>query len=305
MYKVAVILCTYNSEKYILEQLDSIFSQKNCTCKVYISDDGSYDNTLKFIHKYSQKNPNYQIDITNGPGKGFAKNFLWNLRRIDKKYDFYAFSDHDDVWNNKKILRASSFYKNYSDSKSFLYCSRTTLVDRDLNVLGKSIYFRRPPAFENALVQSIAGGNTMIFNSELKKIIDRVDLDSHVVSHDWLTYILVTFTNGNIVYDKKSYVKYRMHGKNIVGSNKGMVPFFKRALMVFNGEWSKFSYSNLNHLKLFHGSSRNVKILDDFIHIRSEKRLIYRLLAFKKSKIYRQTLIGNISLMIAIILRKI
>jgi len=305
MYKVAVILCTYNSEKYILEQLDSIFSQKNCTCMVYISDDGSSDNTLKLIHGYSKENTNYQIDITNGPGKGFAKNFLWNLRRIDKDYDFYAFSDHDDVWNNKKISRAANFYKNYSNRQSFLYCSRTTLVDRDLNLVGKSIFFKHPPAFENALVQSIAGGNTMVFNSELKKILDRVDLDSHIVSHDWLTYILITFTEGNIVYDKKSYVKYRMHGKNIVGSNLGMVPFFKRALMVFDGEWSKFFDSNLNHLKLFDGSSRNLKILDDFMHIRNEKRLTHRLRAYKKSKIYRQTFIGNISLIIAIILRKI
>tara|TARA_B100000989_G_scaffold298794_2_gene289911 strand:- start:1748 stop:2662 length:915 start_codon:yes stop_codon:yes gene_type:complete len=304
MLKVAVILCTCNSEKYILDQLQSIIDQKDCQIDIYISDDFSDDNTLEIVSKFFN-NKEYYINIIDGPNKGFAVNFISNLRRVNNFYDLYAFSDHDDVWKKNKIQEAYKEFIQYPRNEPFLYCSRTTLVRENLKVFGASKYFKKRPSFGNALVQSIAGGNTMIFNGEFKKYLDRVDLNKRIISHDWLSYILITFIGGNIVYKKKSHTMYRIHELNKVGSNKGFIAFWKRVAMVFNGQWSLFFKYNLQHLDDFSGLNDNEDTLKDFKEIINERNIIKSLLIFLRSKIYRQTFIGNLSLIIAIILRKI
>lgn len=304
MLKISVILCTCNSEKYILDQLQSIIDQKDCKIDIYISDDLSNDDTKEIITKFFKNKENY-IDIIEGPNKGFAVNFISNLRRVNNSYDLYAFSDHDDVWDKNKIQEAYKEFIQYPSNEPFLYCSRTTLVRENLKVYGASKYFKKKPSFGNALVQSIAGGNTMIFNSEFKKYLDRVDLNKKIISHDWLSYILITYIGGNFVYKKKSHTKYRIHKLNEVGSNKGLIAFCKRAVMVFNGQWSLFSKHNLQHLDDFTGFHESEITLKDFKNIINEKNIIKRLSIFLRSKIYRQTFVGNMSLIIAIILRKI
>ena len=111
-----------------------------------------------------------------------------------------------------------------------LYCSRTKLIDKFGKFMGYSPLFKKNPCFQNALVQSLAGGNTMLFNNETKKLLDQIDISKGIVSHDWLTYLLVSCKDGYIFYDSNAYLSYRQHEKNLIGSNNNFLAKIKRKI---------------------------------------------------------------------------
>ena len=104
MKKVIVVISTYNGEKHIERQLDSIFEQIGVDIQVLIRDDCSKDNTIEVVQKYVQDHPQNKIKIIKGRNVGFAKSF-WLGLSICGDADFYAFSDQDDVWKPNKLIR--------------------------------------------------------------------------------------------------------------------------------------------------------------------------------------------------------
>jgi hypothetical protein len=110
-------------------------------------------------------------------------------RNQSNDYDYYAFIDQDVVWRPDKLRRALNWLTFVPDGTPGLYCGRTELMSADGQPYGLSPLFTRPSAFENALLQSLGGGNTMVFNAAAKKLLERVGrLD--VVLHDWWLYQL-------------------------------------------------------------------------------------------------------------------
>ena len=102
--KIYILLATYNGEKYLKEQLDSLFEQTNQHWTLWIHDDNSKDNTVNIIKKYKSKYPD-QIeflddDISTG---GAKENFTYLLDNINDDYDYIMFCDQDDVWLEDKI----------------------------------------------------------------------------------------------------------------------------------------------------------------------------------------------------------
>src|SRR5210317_503301 len=95
---VAILMATYNGEKYLSQQIDSILNQSEVNVHFYISDDGSTDDTINIIQGYKDKYKKNFKDIFKVNFKYPAKNFLSILPKITEKYNFYAFSDQDDVW---------------------------------------------------------------------------------------------------------------------------------------------------------------------------------------------------------------
>ena len=173
--------------------------------------------------------------------------------------------------------------------------------------LGYSIDFRRKPSFRNAIIQNIAGGNTMLFNNETKDLIVKsLQRNLDIVSHDWWTYILVSGSGGFVHYDKSPLVKYRQHKNNIQGSNNSFKDRFNRILYLFSGRfrlWNNINIKalerNINLLK-----KENNLIFEKFIKIR-DKSFFKRIYYIQDLKIYRQTFIGNIALLMAILFKKI
>ena len=99
-----------------------------------------------------------------------------------------------------------------------------------------SILFRRRPSFENALVQSLAGGNTMVFNCAAKRLLEKAgSLD--IVAHDWWTYKLTTAAGGFVVYDPEPSVEYRQHGQNLIGSNSSIFAKIQRIRMLLSNRF--------------------------------------------------------------------
>ena len=185
---MAILLCTYNGARFLAEQLDSLGSQTHQNWVVFASDDGSTDQTLEILRQYEAKWPARKLTIRQGPQKGFCQNFLSLACDPDIKADYYAFCDQDDVWLPAKLeVALSNIVANQSDGVPYLYCGRSKYVTENLKPRGMSPLFVFPPSFRNALVQSIAGGNTIVFNQAAKLLLEKVG-PVYVPSHDWWSF---------------------------------------------------------------------------------------------------------------------
>jgi hypothetical protein len=171
---------------------------------------------------------------------------------------------------------------------------------------GFSPLFRRPPAFQNALVQSLGGGNTMVFNRAAKRILE-VAATTAVVLHDWWVYQLVSAAGGMIQYDSQPMLKYRRHSDNLIGSNIGWRAGLVRLRMMLSGRFRDWNDANIAALwqlpaHLLQPNSRTT--LEIFAKARSGS-LPMRLYNLKRSGVYRQTLLGNLGLLAAAVLKRL
>ena len=214
--KAAVLLSTYNGERYLKEQVDSILSQKGVDVELYVRDDGSHDQTLEILRSYKRKNIHIASDGENlGPGMSFIKLLYIVGRRRDA--DFYAFADQDDIWLGDKLSKAVSMI--LDEHTPLLYCSNQTLYE-DGEETG--LRFREEPDLTLAhhIHKNELSGCTMVLNSALAKCIT----DTRCPGKDILDYrmhdawiFLVALIQGQVVYDPDSSILYRIHGNNTVG----------------------------------------------------------------------------------------
>lgn len=218
MDKVLVLMSTYNGERYLAEQIDSILSQEKVTVTLLIRDDGSTDHTINIIKEYHNFYPD-KIFIVCEKNIGFAMSFTKLLQIAHENffdYPYYAFSDQDDVWLPLKLISAICRLKNESDIIPITYCSNTKLVDSNLIYIKpgrkrKTVRLSK----ERAIVQNFATGCTMVFNKcALEMYINH--LPKKIKVHDFLMYQLCIFI-GKVIYDENSYILYRQHANNQIG----------------------------------------------------------------------------------------
>lgn len=213
MKKVCVLMSTYNGEKFLEEQLDSILSQKGeFELDILIRDDGSSDNTINILKEYSK---NANIKWYTGKNLKPAKSFMNLIMNVDDKYDYYLFADQDDFWYDNKIQKSIELLS--EDVPSISY-SNPEVVDSKLNYLGRKVYKRIPC---NDIYSITWGCNiigcTMCFNNRLLKIIKSKGMPDKIIMHDAYVSRVCVLVGGKIVYDDNSYMKYRQHGNNVLG----------------------------------------------------------------------------------------
>ena len=303
---IAILLCTYNGEQFLQEQLDSFAAQEFKNWELFVYDDGSTDNTKAIVKGFKTKNQNKIHFIPNKKKMGFAKNFLNAVRAAPRNFDFYAFSDQDDIWLPFKLERAVEYLTKIDRRVPALYGSRTTLIDNAGNHIGFSTLFQKKPSFGNALVQSLAGGNTMVFNKATKNLIGKAELGADIVSHDWSVYQFVAGAGGDIYYDPHSEILYRQHSNNIIGANNNFFAKLSRVKMLLAGSFKIWNDRNINALlknsKMLNEESKDT--LRRFM-IARENSLILRIVGFLRCGIYRQTFYDNVALFIGGILNRI
>lgn len=304
--KVAILICTYNGQKYLSEQLESFATQAYPHWEVWASDDGSSDDTIAILRGFQKIWGEDRLKIQSGPKKGFAANFLSITCDIAIQADFYAYSDQDDIWESNKILRAVEWLSKTPDHVPALYCSRTRLVDADNNEIGLSPLFTRRPSFSNALVQNIGGGNTMVFNNAARKLLCEAGCNMDLVAHDWWVYLVVSSCGGTVFYDSHSEIRYRQHGENQIGSNIGWLARIMRIRLLLRGRFQKWNDQNIHALQQIRSNMtpENRRIFDEFSKAR-RSWFLFRLFGIKRCNVYRQTFLGNIGLIVAIFLKKI
>ncbi|MGB4813050.1 MAG: glycosyltransferase family 2 protein [Methylophilaceae bacterium] len=299
-------MCTYNGEKFLAEQLDSIKNQSHQNWRLIISDDGSTDATLAIAKQYQKTWGGNLLEIRNGPQQGFCDNFLSLACNSTINADLYAFSDQDDVWLAEKLCNAVEYFNASSDNDlPRVYGTRTKIVDERLKAIGLSPLFTLPRSFRNALVQSIAGGNTMVFNQQAKCLLEKLGMQK-IVSHDWWLYLLVKGAGGVVFYDPEPCLLYRQHDDALIGANSSFRARVSRVGYVLNSRFKDWNDINLNALTnaqhLF--TKDNQDILETYRRFRGA-RFKDRIRLLEVCGLYRQTWQGTLSLWLATILNKI
>ena len=187
-----------------------------------------------------------------------------------------------------------------------MYCSRTRLIDDEGREAGFSPLFTRPTSFRNALVQNIAGGNTMVFNEPARQLLIKAGADVDVLAHDWWLYMLTTAVGGRVIYDPHPTVRYRIHGENLIGSNIGWYNRCLRLVLLLRGrfrQWTDRNVAALARIVPFM-TAENREIFELFCRSRSEP-LLRRALGIIRCGVYRQTALGNLGLLLAALTRRI
>jgi glycosyltransferase involved in cell wall biosynthesis len=306
---VVVIIAYFNGKRYFQEQLKSLAEQTYTNIHIILSDDGSdeHGGHLEKLLKASKLNYTH---IRRKKNVGYSQNFISSIQKAPKNCKYFAFCDQDDIWFPKKIERAVEALKNLEKGKASLYslyCSRTEIVASDGKThSGYSPSFEKKPSFGNALIQNIAGGNTMVFNREVAELLIKTSLGRSIVVHDWWTYLIVSGVGGNIFFDPKPSLKYRQHDKNAIGSNNGWAARLKRFKLLLNGQfkkWCDLNVSNLLDNEKFLTPPNRQKL---YMFERARKaNILFRIYGFWRCKVYRQTRMENFALSITILLKKV
>src|SRR5262249_45043308 len=245
--RVAILLGTKDGAAFLDDQLRSFADQSHRNWLLVVSDDGSRDATRAIIARFAATQPQ-PVAVRDGPGRGVTANFLSLAADPAIDADAFAFSDQDDVWHADKLSRALARLATAPEGVPALYCGRTELMTEDGRCYGLSPLFRRPPSFRNALVQSLGGGNTMVFNRAAKRLIEAAGAPT-VVLHDWWLYQLVSAAGGAVFYDSRPMLKYRQHADNLIGSNLGGRARLLRIRLMLGGRFRDWNDTNLAALR--------------------------------------------------------
>jgi glycosyltransferase involved in cell wall biosynthesis len=304
--RIAVLLASYNGAAHIKEQIESIAQQAGSEISLFVSDDGSTDDTKQIVENFVNDNRFHHVEVTVGPRKGFAANFGSLIANVGDDFDYYAFSDQDDIWLDRKFQRAHEKLSTAILGSAAVYCGRTQIIAEDGSELGFSPLFSLRPSFRNALVQSIAGGNTMVLNRDAMRLMKIASARSKFLVHDWFCYIVVSGAGGTLFYDPVPGVRYRQHENNIIGANNSLRAKITRMMWLFAGRFVHWNALNIEALeKLDDILTHDAKFVVGQFQLARSGSLFKRFAALRNSGVYRQTRLGTISLFVACLFRKL
>lgn len=303
--RVLIMMSTYNGEKYILEQLQSILNQKtDYSILIRIRDDGSTDQTCKIIKKIQIQNPT-MIELIEGQNIGYNASFFELLSEADG-YDYYAFSDQDDVWLPTKIQTAVNWLeaekKNYNGP--LLYASTSYFVHNDMKVYGVTRKQLRPFTLNNCIVQNICPGHNQVFNQHLLDIVKHKIKNVSVYAYDsWISSLAVLY--GRILFNNTPQTYYRQHQTNELGAAENV---FSQLAVSFKRCQKGDGFKVRKQIESFVKCNRkdlDEKFLDELEKFISAKTFLKRLSYVLHSKLYRQRPIETFALKCAILFGKI
>ena len=301
--KVAIILATYNSEKYIEQLLQSLLMQTYKEFVCYIHDDGSSDNTNKIIMRYKEKYPDkFQILLYARCGTA-KKNFMSMLKYVEENY--IMFCDHDDVWDETKIeltLNRMRELEQKNSEKGILVFSDMEVVDEELNIINKSFmeYTGLNPhnlKLEQLLIQNVVPGCVTMINRKLYEEVIQCTQVDHIRMHDqWCA--LVASATGIISFVDLPLLKYRQHGDNVKGADSQknilrrayniILKILDRKFIADLKEWHKMMQLQALELSKLRGiDAETRKVCLDFYEL-SNKNKVQRIKFYLKKRIRRE-----------------
>lgn len=220
--KIAILMATYNGEKYICQQIDSILSQTCTDWELYIHDDGSTDNTIAVVESYVEKYPD-KIHLIDGKSTGGAKyNFFYMFGQVEAPY--YMTCDQDDVWLDKKIELTYDKMLAIEDKADVpcLVYTELRVVDSELNTIADTMSEYQSldchkRTINQFILQNSVTGCTMMINRALRdKMLRITDIDNTIM-HDWWA-ALVAAQFGKTAFIDEATILYRQHGDNSLGA---------------------------------------------------------------------------------------
>lgn len=221
---IQILLSTFNGEKYLHEQIESILQQKSVDFSILVRDDESRDSTCEILNSYQEQGI---LRWYEGRNLKSAHSFFDLILHADFA-DFYALSDQDDYWINDKLDVAIEALSKFEDSKPALYFSKAKCVDEKLEEIKGNRYPKNALSFGTALLQNNVTGCTLVFNRALLQLL-RQGIPATILMHDHWIYLVCKAFDGNVIYDPSSHILYRQHGNNVIGSNSNPLDRFKKS----------------------------------------------------------------------------
>lgn len=308
MSNIDILMASYNSEKYIESQINSILSQTYNDYHIYINDDISTDNTLNILQNYKKQYNNIFSINQNSKRQGIKNNFS---SLMDKsKADYIMFSDHDDVWFDNKIeityKEMTALEKKYSATTPLLVFTDKTVTDSSLNVINQSHnksekLNTKNISFNRLLMGNVVSGCTIMMNKALKEICGHIN--KNAIMHDyWIALTAAAF--GHISYIDKPTMYYRQHDNNTFGAKSYSIKFALKKLKEGRKNMQQAVFQNIMQAESFLNQYENLlnsnqkKILKEFISLKN-KRNIYFINSVIKNEFYKSGFIRNAGLFFA------
>lgn len=294
---IEILLATYNGEKYLEEQIESLENQTYENIRIIIRDDGSTDNTVNIIKKMMKKYNNIKFIVDNKKIGSPQNNFFEILKYANAEY--VMFCDQDDVWLENKVAISYNAIKNY-DNIIAMASSDCIITDNNLNYIRKKGLQtdNKITDFSQLLVDNCFMGCTMILNKKLYSIIN--EIPEECLMHDiWIA--LIASSMGKIIIIPEKCMLYRQHDKNCVGSKN-----IYNLTYTFNKLFDSQTKNNLKKLvKQAMAFKReyydyltdyNKKVLDTFVNIYKTNRFkrVYNILKFNLRKRGKIRFIGEL-----------
>ena len=234
--RVAVCLAAYNGMAFIVDQIESILSQKSIELQIFISVDQSTDGTEGFLAKWALSELRLKLLPLGERFGGAAPNFYRLLRDVDLgKFDYLSFADQDDVWHPEKLWRAHCLMTQqgalgYSSNVSaFWFSGKTRLVNK-----------AQPQRSFDFMFEAAGPGCTYVLESSLALSLQEMVRGAgvsllRVGYHDWLIYAFARANNYSWVIDDWSSMQYRQHANNQIGVNAGWRSYWLRVRKMLSG----------------------------------------------------------------------
>ena len=299
---INILLSTYDASKFLSAQYDSLLAQTIRDTSIFVRDDGSTDNTVEILKDIASHNS--CVKFVKGENIGVINSFFTLLKNCSDT-EYYSFCDQDDVWFPDKIERAISSLTKIDSQTPALYFSRLEYVEANLNHIGYSDIPQYDIAFENALVENIATGCSIVMNKSARDLIISY-LPEKCVMHDWWCLLVVT-AFGEIIYDPKPGVKYRLHNNNVVGVPVSPVQDFNRRIKRFTRAYDPdaWVYAQAKEFQaLYHNilPQEKTKTLQRFID--SRRSWVSRFKYAITPDVYRQRWLDNLILKLLIVFNR-
>ena len=249
--RIAILMSTYNGEKWVQQQLDSILKQTGVDSCIYIRDDGSADNTLSIIGSYRESN---RVFITGddrrkrlGAGDSFMELVKYAQSTLADQYDYFAFADQDDYWQPDKLISAVELMQGMEEPCH--YFSKQTIVDAKLRLMNEEDYIPYSNQVLHSIGQCNAFGCTFVFNRRLLGCIQRKTVGRGY--HDAWIFRLSVWCGFRIFYDTNSHILYRQHGQNAAGPVRKKI-WYRQLLFLstWRNQIDRFFCKNLNDVVL-------------------------------------------------------
>jgi glycosyltransferase involved in cell wall biosynthesis len=223
-HTIAILMATYNGERFLREQIDSIMAQSVGGWHLYVHDDGSRDSTTAILAEYETAHPD-TITLLDYPSQGGAcKNFFSMMKRVEA--DYYMFADQDDYWHPDKIeqsVQAMNTLEKEHGLKPIVVHSDLRVVDERLQEINPSFFAlmgirpERLVSFNDYALQDVATGCTMLFNRAARDAALGGNIDKALMHDAWVTLRTVA-GHGVRHCINKPLIDYRQHSDNVLGA---------------------------------------------------------------------------------------
>lgn len=266
---IYILMATYNGEKHISEQLDSLLNQTYCDWTLWIHDDNSKDKTVEIIKHYKTKYPDKIKFLDDNLSTGGAKeNFTYLLNNIDDNFDYLMFCDQDDVWLENKIeitLNKMLDTEKKDNTVPILIHTDLKVVDEKLNIISESMFKYQKLNINNQRdikmisIENIITGCTMMLNRQL--VLVSKNIPKEAIMHDWWIAIITLKQGGRIEFVNQSTMMYRQHSLNTIGSKEIGSAYYMQRIFSIRDIYDNY----VNLYKQLKKANINLSVVNFFI----------------------------------------